>query len=133
MEEMMMFLNECFLQKVNQFDALIVINDDKEKLSLGNELVLDIDKDNVGKEAVFAKLGDAKIGTLSEEDSKIIRKFLKAGWKNVLFESRISKYDEKADENKRYSIAIRIKTASENKKTSSSTTPQKEEKGKEKE
>lgn len=133
MEEMMMFLNECFLQKVNQFDALIVINDDKEKLSLGNELVLDIDKDNDGKEAVFAKLGDAKIGTLSEEDSKIIRKFLKAGWKNVLFESRISKYDEKADENKRYSIAIRIKTASENKKTSSSTTPQKEEKGKEKE
>lgn len=133
MEEMMMFLNECFLQKVNQFDALIVINDDKEKLSLGNELVLDIDKDNDGKEAVFAKLGDAKIGTLSEEDSKIIRKFLKAGWKNVLFESRISKYDEKADENKRYSIAIRIKTASGNKKTSSSTTPQKEEKGKEKE
>lgn len=133
MEEMMMFLNECFLQKVNQFDALIVINDDKEKLSLGNELVLDIDKDNDGKEAVFAKLGDAKIGTLSEEDSKIIRKFLKAGWKNVLFESRISKYDEKADENKRYSIAIRIKKASENKKTSSSTTPQKEEKGKEEE
>lgn len=133
MEEMMMFLNECFLQKVNQFDALIVINDDKEKLSLGNELVLDIDKDNDGKEAVFAKLGDAKIGTLSEEDSKIIRKFLKAGWKNILFESRISKYDEKADENKRYSIAIRIKTASENKKTSSSTTPPKEEEGKEKE
>lgn len=133
MEEMMMFLNECFLQKVNQFDALIVINDDKEKLSLGNELVLDIDKDNDGKEAVFAKLGDAKIGTLSEEDSKIIRKFLKAGWKNVLFESRISKYDEKADENKRYSIAIRIKKASENKKTSSSTTPQKEEKVKEEE
>ena len=129
----MMFLNECFLQKVNQFDALIVINDDKEKLSLGNELVLDIDKDNDGKEAVFAKLGDAKIGTLSEEDSKIIRKFLKAGWKNVLFESRISKYDEKADENKRYSIAIRIKKASENKKTSSSTTPQKEEKVKEEE
>ena len=133
MEEMMMFLNECFLQKVNQFDALIVINDDKEKLSLGNELVLDIDKDNDGKEAVFAKLGDAKIGTLSEEDSKIIRKFLKAGWKNVLFESRISKYDEKADENKRYSIAIRIKKASENKKTSSSTTPPKEEKVKEEE
>jgi hypothetical protein len=111
-----MFLNECFLQKVNQFDALGVISEDEKKLSLGTELVLDIDKDNDGKEAVFAKLGDAKIGVLSEEDSKIIRKFLKAGWNNnVLFESRISKYDEKADENKRYSIAIRIKKAPENK------------------
>lgn len=126
-----MFLNECFLQKVNQFDALDVISKDDKKLSLGNELVLDIDTDNDGKEAVFAKLGEAKIGILSEEDSKIIRKFLKAGWKKVLFESRISKYDEKADENKRYSIVIRIKTASENKMTSSSTAPQKEEKGKE--
>ena len=107
-----MFLNECFLQKVNQFDALDIISNDEKKLSLGTELVLDIDNDNDGKEAVFAKLGDVKIGVLSEEDSKIIRKFLKAGWKNVLFESRICKYDEKADENKRYSIAIRIKTAS---------------------
>ena len=134
MEEQMMFLNECFLQKVNHYDALVVINDNKEKLSLGKELVLEIDNDNDGKEAVFAKLDKAKIGVLSEEDSKIIRKFLKAGWKNnVLFESRISKYDEKADENKRYSIAIRIKKASENTKTSSSTTPQKEEKGKEEE
>ena len=115
-----MFLNECFLQKVNQFDALSVIDNDEKKLSLGNELVLDIDTDNDGKEAVFAKLGEAKIGILSEEDSKIILKFLKAGWKKVLFESRISKYDEKADENKRYSIAIRIKTASDNIDTSSS-------------
>lgn len=116
MEEQIMFLNECFLQKVNHYDALVVINDDKEKLSLGKELVLEIDNDNDGKEAVFAKLDKAKIGVLSEEDSKIIRKFLKAGWNNnVLFESRISKYDEKADENKRYSIAIRIKKASENK------------------
>ena len=79
MEEQIMFLNECFLQKVNHYDALVVINDDKEKLSLGKELVLEIDNDNDGKEAVFAKLGKAKIGVLSEEDSKIIRKFLKAG------------------------------------------------------
>jgi hypothetical protein len=115
-----MFLNECCLQKVNQFDALEAIGKDKEVLSLGKELVLEIDEDNEGKDSVFAKLGESKIGVLSEEDSKIIRKFLKAGWKDVLFESRISKYDEKADENKRYSIAIRIKKAPENKETSSS-------------
>lgn len=115
-----MFLSECCLQKVNQFDALEAIGEDKEVLSLGKELVLEIDKDNEGKDSVFAKLGESKIGVLSEEDSKIIRKFLKAGWKDVLFESRISKYDEKADENKRYSIAIRIKKAPENKETSSS-------------
>ncbi len=115
-----MFLNECCLQKVNQFDALEAIGKDKEVVSLGKELVLEIDEDNEGKDSVFAKLGESKIGVLSEEDSKIIRKFLKAGWKDVLFESRISKYDEKADENKRYSIAIRIKKAPENKETSSS-------------
>lgn len=115
-----MFLNECCLQKVNQYDALEAIGKDKEVLSLGKELVLEIDEDNEGKDSVFAKLGESKIGVLSEEDSKIIRKFLKAGWKDVLFESRISKYDEKADENKRYSIAIRIKKAPENKETSSS-------------
>lgn len=115
-----MFLNECCLQKVNQYDALEAIGKDKEVLSLGKELVLEIDKDNEGKDSVFAKLGESKIGVLSEEDSIIIRKFLKAGWKDVLFESRISKYDEKADENKRYSIAIRIKKAPENKETSSS-------------
>lgn len=109
-----MFLNECCLQKVNQYDALEAIGKDKEVLSLGKELVLEIDEDNEGKDSVFAKLGESKIGVLSEEDSKIIRKFLKAGWKDVLFESRISKYDEKADENKRYSIAIRIKKAPEN-------------------
>ena len=114
------FLKECFLQKVNQYDALEAIGKDKEVLSLGKELVLEIDEDNEGKDSVFAKLGESKIGVLSEEDSKIIRKFLKAGWKDVLFESRISKYDEKADENKRYSIAIRIKKAPENKETSSS-------------
>ena len=115
-----MFLNECCLQKVNQYDALEAIGKDKEVLSLGKELVLEIDEDKEGKDSVFAKLGESKIGVLSEEDSKIIRKFLKAGWKDVLFESRISKYDEKADENKRYSIAIRIKKAPENKETSSS-------------
>ena len=65
-----MFLNECFLQKVNHYDALVVINDDKEKLSLGKELVLEIDNDNDGKEAVFAKLDKAIIGVLSEEDEK---------------------------------------------------------------
>jgi len=112
-----MFLSECYLQKVNQFDALEAIGKDKDVLSLGKELVLEIDKDDEGKEFVFAKLGKSKIGVLSEEDSKIIRKFLNAGWKDVLFESRISKYDEKADENKRYSIAIRIKKASEKKDT----------------
>lgn len=118
-----MFLSECYLQKVNQYDALEAIGKGKKVLSIGKELVLEIDKDDEGKDSVFAKLGNSKIGILSEEDSKIILKFLRAGWKDVLFESRISKYDEKADENKRYSIAIRIKIAPENKDTSSKATP----------
>lgn len=102
------FLNECYLQKVNQYDALKILSDEKEALSLGKELNLDMDEDNEGKKGVVAKLGDSIIGFLSEDDSKIIRKFLNAGWVNSLFECRISKVDEEADENKRYSVVIKI-------------------------
>lgn len=102
------FLKECFLQKTNQYDALKVLEVHGEDLKIGKLLTLLIDKDDNDKECVFAKIGVDKIGCLSDEDSKVIRIFLKARW-NDIFECRICKVDEKADENKRYSIVIKIK------------------------
>ena len=111
------FLKECFLQKTNQFDALEVIDDYRKRtdnkkrndpLGLGAKLTLD-KKEYEGKFCVFAMLGDKEIGIVSEDESKDIIKYLIAGWKHI-FECRISKVDEKGDENKRYSVAIFITT-----------------------
>ena len=101
------FLLECYLQKANQYEALKVLEEHSEDLKMGKILTLSIDKDDNDKECVFAKKGMDRIGCLSDEDSKVIRKFLKAKWNN-LFECRICKVDEKADENKRYSVVIKI-------------------------
>jgi len=101
------FLLECYLQKANQYEALKVLEEHSEDLKMGKILTLSIDKDDNDKECVFAKKGVDRIGCLSDEDSKVIRKFLKAKWNN-LFECRICKVDEKADENKRYSVVIKI-------------------------
>lgn len=105
---MSQFLLECYLQKANQYDALKVLEENGEKLKMGKILTLSIDKDDDDKECVFAKIDENRIGCLSDEDSKIIRKFLKARW-NEIFECRICRNDPEADENKRYSIVIKIK------------------------
>lgn len=110
------FLKECFLQKTNQFEALEVIDDYRKRtgekngdgpLVLGAELTLD-KKEHEGRLCVFAMSGDKRIGIISEDESKDIMKYLIAGWDHI-FECRISKVDEKADENKRFSVAISIK------------------------
>ena len=104
---MSQFLLECYLQKANQYEALKVLDEHSEDLEMGKVLTLSIDKDDDDKECVFVKKGAYRIGCLSDEDSKVIRKFLKAKW-NEIFECRICKVDEKADENKRYSVVIKI-------------------------
>ena len=117
------FLKECYLQKTNQFDALKVIDDYNKKmaekkndktneeavinpLGLGHDLTL-CREEYDEKGCVFAMSGDKRIGIISEDESKDIMKYLIAGWKRI-FECRISKVDEKGDENKRYSVAIFI-------------------------
>lgn len=118
------FLKECYLQKTNQFDALKVIaeynkemaeKNDKanEKtvvnpLGLGHNLLL-CKEEYEEKCCVFAKHDSHRIGILSEDDSKDIMKYLKAGRADI-YECRISKVDETGDENKRYSVAIFITT-----------------------
>lgn len=96
------FYRECFLQKTNQYDALELLAD-KDKLKIGTQLKLIQDEDEV-----FAcDLNDKRIGLLPKEETELVCNFLKMGW-NQLFKCVISKYDEKMDENKRFSIVIFI-------------------------
>lgn len=114
------FLKECFLQKTNQYDALDLLINSKEALKLGSELVLDFKEVEAGKHKVVAKTKDGGkiVGILSEEDEKEVKPYLEVG-RTDLFLCRISKYDEKGDENKRFSIAIFIKSKEEAEKRQS--------------
>lgn len=104
------FLKECFLQKTNQYDALDLLNDEKKPLKLGCELILDFKELEAGKYNVVAQTKDGKdVGVLSEEDEKDVRPYLEMR-RSDLYLCKISKYDEKSDENKRFSIAIFIKS-----------------------
>ncbi len=115
------FLKECFLQKTNQFEALRILNEDTDLmrvLKLGSELTISYDNPtpNSSKKEVMAKTKTINermagvVGIISDEDAQLIKPFLEQGWGDDLFECRVSKYDEKADdENKRISIAIFIK------------------------
>lgn len=128
------FLKECEVKKTNQYDALTVW----KFLDISKQLYLFREKENE-KECVslYYKATEAefnaiendgvihikkplfKIGNLSEEDATPIDKFLKArqdpdtekdeDYKDDLFECLISKCDKKADEDKRFSVAIFIK------------------------
>lgn len=103
------FFKECFLQKTNQFDALKVW----DELGIGVDLFLTSD----GKGNIIARTKDTDmvtIGVLSIEDALSLKPYFDAGWNSVpvpdktLYSSIISRFDEKADENKRISIAIYI-------------------------
>lgn len=108
------FLKECYLQKTNQFDALEVLqNSDNLKVSTKLQFRLDDGEDVKKDVALYTIAGnpvdEKKIGVLSNDDSKDIRKFLEAGWINTsLFECIVCRYDDKADENKRISVVIKV-------------------------
>lgn len=115
------FLKECFLQKTNQFDALRILNEDRNPdkvLQLGSELSISFENPtaNFSQKQVIAKTKTINpnmvgvVGVISDEDAQNIKPFLEQKWGDDLFECRVSKFDEKADdENKRISIAIFIK------------------------
>lgn len=116
METTHLFLKNCFLLKTNHYDALELLANKKGKelLEFGENLALNykhIEEEN--KKYVYAYTefeGKKKmIGILSEEDAAYLIPYLKMGWGDKLFECRISKYDEKADEDKRFSIVIYIR------------------------
>lgn len=106
-------MKECYVQKTNQFDALDVLGEIKE---LGTPFQLKLEVNEDGKKEVVLYTApnnpaDAKkIGLLNDDDAKDIKKFLEADWtENKLFLCKVCRYDEKADENKRISVAIYIK------------------------
>jgi len=119
------FLKECYVTKVNQYGALRVW----KSLGVSSILTLSVGENNediffnyeidekneevAEKEPIKSteqtkKIEKYKIGLLSKEDADPINKFLEAGRENE-FECVISKLDEKADEDKRISVAIFIK------------------------
>ena len=108
------FLKECFLQKTNQYDALKVLKEPSNlKVSTNLQFKLESVDEGFEKKVVALYTVGAtpqKIGVLNDDDAKDIKKFLEAKWEdNSLFECIVSRYDDKADENKRISVAIFIK------------------------
>ena len=112
------FLKECYLKKTNQYDALRVPNM-KDNLGVTCPLKLAFIEDTTDNKKYVTAIREIidgnghaaryKIGVLSDDDAKDIKKFMEAGWiEDSLFECRVCKYDEKADENKRISVAIYI-------------------------
>ena len=106
------YLKECYLEKTNQFQALEVLKEIKE---LGTKFLFKLDVNEDGKEVSLYTQAqnpeDAKkIGVLNKNDAIDIKKFLEAGWNdNKLFLCKVCRFDEKADENKRISVAIYVK------------------------
>lgn len=106
------YLKECYICETNKYDALIkeVWNYLEVPASVILSYLPDEDKDRVFVQA-RVRIDEVetvkKVGTLSKEDSESILKYVAQGWKEV-FDVRICKADKKADENKRFSIAIRI-------------------------
>ncbi|SEA55953.1 hypothetical protein SAMN05216462_1794 [Xylanibacter ruminicola] len=116
------FFKECYLQKTNQYDALSVWDQIKE---LGVTLAISFDEKEKNVIARLESDPSKVIGVISEEDSKSLKPYLEAGW-NVynnkkidkpLYIGKVSRVDDKADENKRLSICVFIIDASNYKKT----------------
>ena len=113
------FLKECYLQKTNHYDALELLADDtyKKYLELWKDIKLKYEKiEEDDKGFVYAYVNvkgnnndnEKKIGILSEEDANLLKPYLQMDWGD-LFECKICKYDEKADENKRFGVVIYIR------------------------
>lgn len=108
------FLKECYICETNKYDAL----NKKvwEKLKVPEQVELSYlekkDKDKVFIQTkIKGEKGIKTIGTLSKEDSESLIKYVENGWGNVIYEAVISKVDDKADENKRFCVAIFILAA----------------------
>lgn len=105
------FLKECYVCETNRYDALT--EEVWSQLNVNNKLFLGYCEDK-DKEKVYVQInvdGDEEpriIGVLSKEDSESIIKYVKMSWGNSLYNTVISRFDDKADENKRLSVVIYI-------------------------
>lgn len=106
-------MKECYVQKTNQFDALDVLREIKEP-GTPFQFKLEVNEDGKKEVVLYTTSNNPenikKIGILNDDDAKDIKKFLEAEWtENKLFLCKVCRYDDKADENKRISVAIYIK------------------------
>lgn len=107
------FLKECNVCETNRYDALTP--EVWPLLHEPQEVFLDC-RDDEDKEKVCIKINvniggkdeKRKIGVLSKEDSESIIKYVKMKWQSTLYNAVISRFDDKADENKRLSVVIYI-------------------------
>lgn len=102
------YLKECFICETNHYDALKKEVWDYLEITSPVDLVFDGDHNRVCVRTPEDK-GKMIIGVLSKEDSESIIKYIKQGWGKSLFNICLCGVDKKADENKRFSIAISIK------------------------
>lgn len=77
-----------------------------DKLEISKKVFLELDDED--KKTIVVKFEGTKFGELPKQESEIIRKFLKQGWKGV-FKAHICKIDKKALYDQRISIAVYIK------------------------
>ena len=107
------FLKECNVCETNRYDALTP--EVWPLLHETQEVFLDC-CDDEDKEKVCVKINvtiegkeeERKIGVLSKEESESIIKYVKMKWQSTIYNTVISRFDDKADENKRLSVVIYI-------------------------
>lgn len=76
-----------------------------DKLGISKEVFLDLDEED--NKTIVVKFEDSIFGELLEQESEIIRKFLKQEWKGC-FKAYICKKDEIALYDQRINIAVYI-------------------------
>lgn len=97
------YYKECFVEKIEHYDALEVWSE----LGTGTKVSLGYDKDESVIKVIYDKEdGPKSLGILSEDDAKNIMPILKEGWTNIFFGRVLFIGNEK--ENGRLKVVIYI-------------------------
>ncbi len=101
--DMSTYYKECFVEKIEHYDALEVWS----KLETGTRVSLEYDKDESVIKVKYDKNDGAKsLGILGEDDAKNIMSILKEGWTDIFFGRILFIGNEK--ENGRIKIVIYV-------------------------
>lgn len=118
------FLRECQILKTNQFQAfevwnslevaaplkLVDLKNEKDKIGVAFCGLTDEENKKSEEEKKALKGEDHTIGVLSKEDADLIKGYVEQGWADKVYKCFLSKSDKKADEGKRFNVAIFIRT-----------------------
>lgn len=92
------YYKECYVEQVYHYDVLL----NWQNLNVGDILILEYD---AAHDKIKVKKDDFYLGELSDDDSKPMLPFLKAGWIEV-FSVKLCLKSEIDSENKRIKIII---------------------------